>query len=492
MKKTYRLAAFFLLISLITSGLFSYTSPASGQSSVQATVQAYGLNVRVRAGADELIVGSYSAGTVVNIEGRQESPSADGLWVYTVYPTTGLRGWVLATYLKFPYGFDTNSLPISTSLGQRATIEAPATDSATTTTETSAPVSIEGALSGLTTGTVNFRNGPSTSNAILRTLPASTLVAVVGRNSDNTWFQGVLNGQTGWLYYTLISINGDINALPVTAQSTQPNVGSSSGTVAGSTMSGIITNITSRSRQIFAQGQALGNRANVFSKVGDSISHANTFLTPIGVGGLQIHGYTSLQPVIDYYMTTPARTNNSFANSSLATGGGWTTRIVLDPAFAMPGVCQPGESPLVCEYRVVKPAVALIMFGTNDAGYLSDAEFVANLQTIVQTSIDMGVIPVLSSIPDNLASSGMGGRALHFNSLIRSVAVAYRVPFWDYWSALQTLPNKGIGGDGVHPSINPATFEAGIFSASELQYGMNMRNLTALMVLDAIWRQVLS
>jgi len=43
----------------------------------------------------------------------------------------------------------------------------------------------------------------------------------------------------------------------------------------------------------------------------------------------------------------------------------------------------------------------------------------------------------------------------------------------------------------LHPSVNPATGEAGIFTPGELRYGYNMRNLTALQVLDAIWRNVL-
>ena len=32
---------------------------------------------------------------------------------------------------------------------------------------------------------------------------------------------------------------------------------------------------------------------------------------------------------------------------------------ILNPVLARPGVCNSGETPLECEYRIVKPAVAL-------------------------------------------------------------------------------------------------------------------------------------
>lgn len=497
MKRPFRFIAFILVICLIFSVValpVQQSSPAFAQSSVQATVAAYGLNVRLQAGTETEIVGAYPAGLIVSVEGREANARAEGLWVFSHYPETGLRGWVLSSYLRFPFGFDVNSLPVTDAQGQRGVapiISAPPPPAS----GDAAPVSVEGALSGTTAGAVNFRSGPGTGYSAYRQLALGTQVAITGRNSNNTWYRVVVNGQEGWLFATLVSVTGDINSLPVVADA--PATGGGGGASApvggsGATIPGIITNIGSRSRQIFQVGQALGNRADVFSKVGDSISHSDRFLTPIGVGGLQIGNYTSLQPVIDYFMRSSARTNNSFANQSLATGGGWTTYSVLDSRFSLPGTCQPGETPLACEYRVVKPALALIMFGTNDAAYLNANEFTANLQIIVQISIDMGVIPVLSSIPDNLASPAMTTRAQYFNSLIRSVAVANGVPFWDYWLSLQNLPNKGVGGDGLHPSINPATNEAGIFTPDQLQYGMNMRNLTALMVLDAIWRQVLS
>ncbi len=351
---------------------------------------------------------------------------------------------------------------------------------------------IEGALGGATSRRVNFRTGPGLNYGIIQTLPAGTPANFIGRNISNSWFQAVVGGQEGWLYYTLIDISGDISSLPVIEVEPPAGGGSSGGSGGGSVpASSVVSNIGSRSRQIFLVGQSLGNRPDVFSKVGDSVTATHYFLRPVGVGGLQLHGYAYLQPVVSYFSQTPARTHNSFANDSVAARGGWTTVEVLNPALNVPGVCQPGETPLACEYRVSRPSVALIMFGTNDVARIDTAVYQQNLQTIVQISIDMGVIPVLSTIPDNVAYPQLEARVLEFNSIIRRIARANGTPLWDYWQSMQSLPNYGISGDGYHPSLNPATGETGVFSDDGLRYGYNMRNLTALIVLDAIWRNVL-
>ena len=102
--------------------------------------------------------------------------------------------------------------------------------------------------------------------------------------------------------------------------------------------------------------------------------------------------YEALRDAIGWFSGPNGRGANPFAASSLAAHNGWGTTSALDPANADPAVCRPGETPIECEYRLVKPAVALIMFGTNDSGGLPLAEFRANLDAIVRISLRMGVI----------------------------------------------------------------------------------------------------
>ena len=148
-----------------------------------------------------------------------------------------------------------------------------------------------------------------------------------------------------------------------------------------------------------------------------------------------------------------------------------------------------GEAPLACEYRLVQPAVALIMLGTNDVPYTPDDEFDADMRRVIEFSLERGTLPVVSSLPP-LFRTGLEGRAEQLNAILFRLAQEYQIPFWDFWASLQGLPNEGMAGDGVHPSWAPAGHNAD-FTPEYLQYGMVVRNLTALYVLDAVWRQVI-
>jgi len=250
-----------------------------------------------------------------------------------------------------------------------------------------------------------------------------------------------------------------------------------------------ISGITQKSHAIFLNGQAKGNRANVFSKVGDSISYAMEYLIPIGLGRANFYQYDYLIPTVRYFGIALARDSNSFANRSLAVGNGWNAWTVLDTNYSDKQVCHQSESPLKCEYRIVKPSMALIMLGTNDVVNSDPARFRSDLSRIVESSIEMGVIPVLSTIPERMQGDVPPSRIHDFNAIIVQVARLYEVPLWDYWLSMKNLPNNGIG-DGVHPSI-PPNGNAADFSEENLKYGYTVRNLGALHVLNALWGQAM-
>ena len=238
-----------------------------------------------------------------------------------------------------------------------------------------------------------------------------------------------------------------------------------------------------RARRLVLIGRARGNRANVFSKVGDSITQFGYFLVPVGNGGLRLGGYGNLGGAAQWFSTTMARTNNSFANDSLAANGGWTSYDLLDPSKAVPGICNGGATPIECELGVSRPAVALIMIGTNDLAHGNVAGFQANLNRIVSITESFGVIPVISTIPERHDNSVLGSRVPAFNDAIIRVALAHGAPLWNYWLAMDKLGNSGLMGDGVHPSIPPDQNTA-VFDDFHLQFGFTVRNLTALQVLN--------
>jgi hypothetical protein len=360
-------------------------------------------------------------------------------------------------------------------------------------------------VEAVVTKRARLRAGPGTEWAVLRVVQPGDPFRIDGKASlaDGTfWVRGITSdSRIGWIFGDLISVPADqLAALPavwVDAPFTlsPPAAVVSPGSASGSASvnSAVISGITTHARQIFQQGQSLGNRANVFSKVGDSITASPYFLYPIGQGFYNLRDYSSLQRVVDFFRSGDARDgNNSFANPSLAAYNGITTAGILDPNNAWTQVCSSGETPLECEYRLVRPSIALIMVGTNDVASLSPDDYRNNLSRIVQISIDRGIIPVLSLIP---VRGGYEASIPTFNQIIADVAAGYDIPLWNFPALLAGLDNNGLT-DGIHPSappgIAPDDFTAAAdFTPENLRYGYTVRNLTALQVLDAIWRRAL-
>lgn len=244
-------------------------------------------------------------------------------------------------------------------------------------------------------------------------------------------------------------------------------------------------------RQLVRAGKKQGNRIDVFSKVGDSITATPYFLYAVGNGGLRLGSYSNLQATVNFFTKTQARNNNSFANDSLAAHGQWSTRDVLNPANADHGVCAPDQSPLDCELSLTKPSVALILFGANDVQGIPIDEFRANLERIVQITEGHGVIPVLSTTPNRLDDPKSTARIDSYNAVIAQVARAHADPLWNFWKATIKLTNSGLASnDNIHPSI-PDDHNTAIFDAAHLTYGAPIRNLTALQVLDVLRQTVL-
>jgi len=351
-----------------------------------------------------------------------------------------------------------------------------------------------------------LRVGPGTEWAIIGYIEAGASVRLDGRAPySNIWVRGTTSdGRIGWIFGDLVAAPADqLQTLPVVWDGTPisaptptpaPAAPSSAPVAAPSSPNDdIVSSISNRTRDIYLRGQQLGNRPNVFSKVGDSITVSGYFLYPFGWGAYNLRGYGELQGVVDYFAGADARDgNNSFANSSLAAYNGLTTTGVLDPNNAWKQVCQPGETPLECEYRIVRPSVALIMLGTNDVASDSLDTYRGNLERIVQITIDRGIIPVLSIIPTRQSYED---RIPAYNQVIAETARAFDIPLWNFGGVLNGLDNNGLS-DGIHPSPPPGSGSddfaaAADFTAENLRYGYTVRNLTALQVLDAVWRRAM-
>ena len=345
-------------------------------------------------------------------------------------------------------------------------------------------------------GGLRLYRSPGIAEELLAVVEPGTPVTIVGRTADAAWLEGdSFTGLHGWFKRDFIELFIDPFSVPVTGEVSPISATAEAGAVPVPTplptegwpdTYPFVRNLTAHVQEIFTLGQSLGNRPAVFSKVGDSITASGVYLSPIGRGRYNLRDYFYLAPVIDTFLQESARTDNSFANSSLAARGGWTSWSLLSSKEADPTQCLEGEIPLVCEYRRVRPSFALIMLGTNDVLQTSPRDYEANMRSILETTMAMGVVPILSSIP-SLDRSDVGGRVEALNTVLYNLALEYQIPFLDYWSALVSLPNRGLSSDGVHPSVGPASAD---FTPAHLQFGMTVRNLTALQALDAVWRFV--
>lgn len=344
-----------------------------------------------------------------------------------------------------------------------------------------------------TCGNLRLRSGPGTAGEIMSYLAAETPVQIIGRTDDNAWVQIVLNnGTTGWVASRYLEISIDLGVVSVTGTVENAPPPAPAPDAGAPAVANVISGISSNARQIFLAGQANGNRAGVFSKVGDSITYSWAYLYPLA-GDYNLGASDHLAAALSFFSGPNGRGENPFGASPIAAHPGWRTVDVLTPGAgaAKSSLCRGDETPLACEYRTAKPSVALIMLGTNDCAdaSLSLDMYRANLRQIVQYTIDSGVIPVLSTIPD-LAHPALRDCALSTNQIIITTARAYDVPLLHYWQALQGLPGRGLSADGVHPSESPDDRDA-YFDAEHLRYGFTVRNLTALQMLYELYRQVL-
>jgi uncharacterized protein YraI len=369
---------------------------------------------------------------------------------------------------------------------------------------------------------VNLRVGPGTQHETITTLPANTPFILEARNRDTSWVVVITMDKNvrGWVKTTLLKVSQGVKlfSLPHTegliprvvappANNDQPPAA----TLAGLTptpgpiptvildrgfTAPVIPQITSAmrrtARDVLAKGKSLGNNIHVFSKVGDCMSDHWAYLNVIGWKKYNLGQYGHLQDVIGYFSVPP---RDGFADSysvdSQASHNGFSSTGVLNKEFINtkggPALCFSDESPLICEFRLNKPAVALIMFGTADVLVMTPREFNYFMREIVKQTMNKGVLPILSTFPENPA---VKEQSRQINQVVLTIAREKGLPVMNLQAALEKLPNNGIDNDGIHLTV-PPDGNSGFFDEGHLQFGYTVRNLVTLQTLDVVWKQLL-
>jgi hypothetical protein len=235
----------------------------------------------------------------------------------------------------------------------------------------------------------------------------------------------------------------------------------------------IVPTVSATALQIYQRGLELGEDPHAFSKVGDCGSTPSWFLGDFDRGPrfYNLGAYTDLTAVIQQYQ-------GSFGRTSLAARSGFNASSVFAPIWADRSQCAADETPLACEYRVHRPSISLITLGTNDVWHQDTFE--SQLRAIIEYSIQKGILPVLATKADNDERDGS------INATIARLAQEYDIPLWNYWLAVQPLPDHGLQSDGAHLTWGPNRFN----DPKAMESGWAVRNLTALQVLNAVWQAV--
>ncbi len=233
--------------------------------------------------------------------------------------------------------------------------------------------------------------------------------------------------------------------------------------------------LSQRVRDLYEVGKTSGLDQHAFSKAGDCETSTQYFLAPFDMNpnGYRLGKYDSLAEVIRFY-------EGSFERVSLAASSGGSVAKVLSPLWADTTQCRENESPLVCEIRIHRPAILLVMFGTNDVKASSPENFELNLRKLVDISLSNNVIPVLVTKADNLEGDNS------MNAIIVRVANEYELPVLNMWRAMQELPNEGLQPDGIHLTYAQPYFDL----PENMLMGWPVRNLVTLQMLEFLHNEL--
>lgn len=245
----------------------------------------------------------------------------------------------------------------------------------------------------------------------------------------------------------------------------------------------VIPTVSARAIQLYRTGLQQGNNPHAFSKIGDCQNITSHFL-----GGFDDPQTHKLGTTFEYLQPAIAQFQGMFKRESAAVRSGYNVAAVLSPLQADPDICKAGESPITCELRINKPSIVIISLETWWAKRPAQ-EYEKYMRQILDLVIAQKALPILTTKADNLE----GDHSV--NATLARLAYEYDIPLWNFWKAVQGIPNGGLTEDRFHLSHDSQRPDDPLFykrlsDPQAWNYGWTVRNLTALQVLDAVWRQV--
>lgn len=333
---------------------------------------------------------------------------------------------------------------------------------------------------------IAVHSGPGQTFQQTDLLNPGVVVSIIERNRIGNWVHVVRtasNGQIaldGWVVTGYLKHDDNLRLSQVPVNDSLPDADPANAeyeSTARLYAVPVIPKVSRKMQGVFHYGQALGNHRNVVTKVGDSVSANPLYLWPMSRGDHDLGPYDFLDETVRFF-------GPSLRVPSVASRIGMTTYVIFDPLWADKDKCNPGESPLDCEYRLKHPAIAMIMFGPNDVRHMTDADFDRQMRQIVDQTLARGIIPVLSTFsvsPDD----ELWWQSINFNLRLTEIAAEDEIPLINLWSAARILPNYGLDQDGIH-MLNSGFKNLRFSTGHEAWYGTSLQNLLSIRMLDEL------
>jgi hypothetical protein len=225
----------------------------------------------------------------------------------------------------------------------------------------------------------------------------------------------------------------------------------------------VVPEISDHAKAIFAAGVAAGNDLHHFSVLGDCQAPEWKLFGVLDWESYELaEEYSYLQPTVDYYQ-------GQWSRRTFTVVSGNTVSTIFSVYWADANACQPNETQIECEFRINNPNLVVLMLGTN---WNSGAEqFESELRKAVDYLLARHILPVLVTKGDS------HGPDWPLNQAIVRVAYDYDLPLWNFWLAIQDMPNHGMKADDPrHIHIDPQAY--------------TLKRITGLQTLDAVLQAV--
>lgn len=216
-------------------------------------------------------------------------------------------------------------------------------------------------------------------------------------------------------------------------------------------------------KSIYEYGQTLGNNPNSFSIFGDCQARPDEFFGLYETDEVLVNSLTpELQETVNHFY-------GSFNRESPTAQDGTTPGALLwDQWHRGEYGCTFAETPVDCELRIQNPSFVIIQIGSH-----FESRNTEYLRKIITQLIDNGVVPILATKADNRELDHRVNRDMYL------LAQEFDLPLWNFWLAVDDLPNRGLYTRSDRP------LQGDIYLTNEAQ---KIHRLTGLEALDIVWR----